>query len=160
MNARASIAVINESARGPVAIKRADKLAQDGLSKEIKMRRTLLKMGVAAAFMVVSAAAWAEGPNDGPKYPNMTSKKHYTDQRILDHNNGAPRYAVTSNPNRHYTDQRIMDHNNAAPRYAATTTSSQKPRQASRAGQRTRVVHTMRRRAPTTHANAAFAHHG
>jgi hypothetical protein len=160
MNARASIAVINESARGPVAIKRADKLAQDGLSKEIKMRRTLLKMGVAAAFMVVSAAAWAEGPNDGPKYPNMTSKKHYTDRRILDHNNGAPRYAVTSNPNRHYTDQRIMDHNNAAPRYAATTTSSQKPRQASRAGQGTRVVHTMRRRAPTTHANAAFAHHG
>jgi hypothetical protein len=135
MNARASIAVINESASGPVARKHADKLAQDGLSKEVKMRRTLLKMGVAAAFMVVSAAAWAAGPNDGPKYPNMTSNKHYTDQRIV-------------------------DHNNSAPRYAATTASSQRPSQASRAGQRTRVVHTMRRRAPTTHANAAFAHHG
>ena len=101
------------------------------------MTRTLLKMGVAAAFMVVSAGAWAAGPNDGPKYPNMTS-----------------------NPNKHYTDQRIMDHNNAAPRYAATTASSQKPNQASRAGQRTRVVHTLRRRAPVAHANEAFAHHG
>jgi len=124
------------------------------------MTRTLLKMGVAAAFMVVSAGAWAAGPNDGPKYPNMTSNKHYTDQRIMDHNNAAPRYAVTSNPNKYYTDQRIMDHNNAAPRYAATTASSQKPNQASRAGQRTRVVHTLRRRAPVAHANAAFAHHG
>ena len=124
------------------------------------MTRTLLKMGVAAVFMVVGAGAWAAGPNDGPKYPNTATNKHYTDQRIMDHNNSAPRYAVTSNPNKHYTDQRIMDHNNAAPRYAATTASSKKPSQVSRAGQRTRVVHTLRRRAPTTHANAAFAHHG
>ena len=97
------------------------------------MTRTLLKMGVAAAFMVVSVGAWAAGPNDGPKYPNTATNKHYTDQRI-------------------------MDHNNAAPRYAATTASSQKPSQASRAGQRTRVVHV--RRAPAVHANAALAHHG
>src|SRR5215468_5804350 len=122
------------------------------------MTRTLLKMGVAAAFMVVSVGAWAAGPNDGPKYPNTATNKHYTDQRIMDHNNAAPRYPVTSNPNKHYTDQRIMDHNNAAPRYAATTASSQKPSQASRAGQRTRVVHV--RRAPAVHASAALAHHG
>ena len=128
------------------------------MSKEIRMTRTLLKMGIAAAFMVVSIGAWAAGPNDGPKYPNTASNKHYTDQRIMDHNNAAPRYAVTSNPNKHYTDQRIMDHNNAAPRYATTTASSQKPSRAARAGQRTRVVRV--RRAPTVHANAGLAHHG
>ena len=101
----------------------------------------------------------AAGPNDAFNYPNAVSHKNYTDQRIMDHNNAAPRYSATTS-NKQYTDQRIMDHNNAAPRYAATTASSKKPSQVSRAGQRTRVVHILRRRAPTTHANAAFAHHG
>jgi len=122
------------------------------------MTRNLLTIGVATAFVIANFGAWAQNANDGPKYPNMTSNKHYTDQRIMDHNNAAPRYPVTSNPNKHYTDQRIMDHNNAAPRYAATTASSQKPSQASPSGQRTRVVRI--RRAPTVHANARLAHHG
>ena len=122
------------------------------------MTRTLLKMGVATALMVVSVGAWAAGPNDGPQYPSTTSNKHYTDQRIMDHTNAAPRYPVTSNPNKHYTDQRIMDHNNAAPRYPATTASSQKPNPVSGSSQGTRVVHI--RRPPAAQTNAALAPHG
>jgi hypothetical protein len=124
------------------------------------MTRNLLTLGAATAFVVASFGAWAQNANDGPKYPNMTSNKHYTDQRIMDHNNAAPRYAVTSNPNKHYTDQRIMDHNNAAPRYATSGQPHQGVGQASPARQRVRVVHTIRRHAPTVHANARLAHHG
>jgi hypothetical protein len=49
-------------------------------------------------LLLATSAAFAAGPNDGPKYPT-TRNKQYTDQRIMDHNNAAPRYAVTSNPN-------------------------------------------------------------
>jgi hypothetical protein len=140
-----------------------DKMAQDSSTGRSGMTRMLLTIGAAVTFMVASTGAWAQGVNEGPKYPSMVSNKHYTDQRIMDHTNAAPRYAVTSNPNKHYTDQRIMDRNNAAPRYAVTAATSQGRQgvgQASRTGQRTRVVHTVPRRAPTTHANAALAHHG
>jgi hypothetical protein len=60
------------------------------------MKRSLLTLAAAVTFTAASSFAFAAGPNDGPKYPNMESHKQYKDQRILDHNNGAPRYAVTS----------------------------------------------------------------
>ena len=124
------------------------------------MKRSLLTLAAAVTFTAASSFAFAAGPNDGPKYPNMESHKQYKDQRILDHTNAAPRYAVTAT-NKQYKDQRILDHNNAAPRYAVTTTSGQPHQvvgQASRARQR--VVHTIRRHAPTAHANDGPVHHG
>jgi hypothetical protein len=54
----------------------------------------VLTISAAAVFMAASVAAWA-GPNDGPKYPDMATNKQYPDQRIMDHNNAAPRYAVS-----------------------------------------------------------------
>ena len=121
------------------------------------MTRNLLTIGAATAFVVASFGAWAQNANDGPKYPNMESHKHYKDVRNLDHNNPSPRYEVTTT-NKQYKDQRILDHNNAAPRYAATTTNGQA--RASLARQSVRVVHTSRRHAPTVHANTRLAHHG
>jgi hypothetical protein len=123
------------------------------------MTRKLLTIGAATAFVVASFGAWAQNPNDGPKYPNMESHKHYKDVRNLDHNNAAPRYEATTT-NKHYKDVRNLDHNNAAPRYAVTTTDGQGVGQPSPARQRVRVVHTIRRHAPTAHANAGLAHHG
>jgi hypothetical protein len=126
-----------------------------------QMTRKLLTIGAATAFVVASFGAWAQNANDGPKYPNMESHKHYKDQRILDHANAAPRYATATN--KQYKDQRILDHNNGAPRYAVTTTSGEPHQgvgQASPARQRVRVVHPIRRHAPTAHANAGLAHHG
>ena len=102
------------------------------------MTRKLLTIGAATAFVVASFGAWAQNANEGPKYPNMEFHKQYKDQRILDHNNAAPRYAVA-------------------------TTSGQPHQgvgQASPARQRVRVVHTIRHHAPTAHANARLAHHG
>ena len=60
------------------------------------MTRKILMLAVAAAFTTASGYALAQGANGGPKYPNMESHKQYTDKRIVDHNNGAPRYAVTT----------------------------------------------------------------
>jgi hypothetical protein len=118
----------------------------------------------ATILLLVNSAAFAAGPNDGPKYPSATSHKQYTDQPIMDHNNGAPRYAVTSNPNKQYSDTRIMDHNNAAPRYSATASTNQRSQNTTafrRAGQGTRVVRRPYRYAPVAaHANGALAHHG
>jgi hypothetical protein len=125
------------------------------------MKRTLM-MSAASILMLASSTAWAAGPNDGPKYPVTTSNKHYTDQRIMDHNNGAPRYAVTSNPNKQYTDKRIMDHNNGAPRYPVTAAGSQ-PSQSAGAVRRPsqRVVRRTYRYAPVTaHSGRAVAPHG
>jgi hypothetical protein len=122
------------------------------------MTRKLLTIGAATVFVVASFGAWAQNANDGPKYPNMESHKHYQDVRNLDHNNPSPRYEATT-ANKQYQDQRILDHNNAAPRYATTTTNSQAQGVAP-ARQRVRVVHTIRRHAPTVHANARLAHHG
>jgi len=87
------------------------------------MKRSLLTLAAAVTFTAASSFAFAAGPNDGPKYPNMESHKQYKDQRILDHTNAAPRYAVTAT-NKQYKDQRILDHNNGAPRYAVTSTTS------------------------------------
>ena len=87
------------------------------------MKRSLLTLAAAVTFTAASSFAFAAGPNDGPKYPNMESHKQYKDQRILDHTNAAPRYAVTAT-NKQYKDQRILDHNNGAPRYAVTSTAS------------------------------------
>ena len=97
------------------------------------MTRKILTLGAATAFVVASFGAWAQNANDGPKYPNMESHKHYKDVRNLDHNNPSPRYAVTT---------------------------TQGVGQASPARRRVRVVHTIRRQAPTIHANARLVHHG
>ena len=123
------------------------------------MAKTLLTIGAATAFVVASFGAWAQNANDGPKYPNMESHKHYKDVRNLDHNNPSPRYEATTT-NKQYKDVRNLDHNNAAPRYAVTATGGQGVGQPSPARQRVRVVHTIRRHAPTVHANARLAHHG
>jgi hypothetical protein len=127
------------------------------------MRRTFVT-SAATVFLLASSAAFAAGPNDGPKYPTATSNKQYTDQRIMDHNNGAPRYAVTSNPSKQYSDKRIMDHNNGAPRYpvtASTNHGSQNATALRRVGQGTRVVRRPNRYGPVAaHANGALAHHG
>ena len=124
------------------------------------MTRKLLTIGATTAFVVASFGAWAQNANDGPKYPNMESHKHYKDQRNLDHDNAAPRYEATTT-NKHYKDVRILDHNNAAPRYAVTTTSGQQRCWSAFSRSPTcGVVHTIRRYAPTVHANARLAHHG
>src|ERR1700755_23609 len=106
------------------------------------MKRTIVT-GAATILLLASSVAFAAGPNDGPKYPTTTSNKQYTDQRIVDHNNAAPRYAVTSNPNNQYSDKRIMDHNNGPPRYpvtASTTRGSQNAAAVRRLGPGTRIV--------------------
>ena len=118
----------------------------------------------AAAILLLASSAAFAGPNDGPKYPTTTSNKQYTDQRIMDHNNGAPRYAVTSNPTKQYGDKRIMDHNNGAPRYPVAASSNQGPQNASavrRVGQGARIVRRPTRYGPVAaHANGAFRYHG
>lgn len=127
------------------------------------MKRTFVT-SAATILLLASSAAFAAGPNDGPKYPTATSNKQYTDQRIADHNNAAPRYAVTSNPSKQYSDKRIMDHNNGAPRYPVTASAnqgSQNPSTLRRAGQGTSVVRRAYRYGPVAaHANGAPAHHG
>ena len=60
------------------------------------MAGRLLTFTAAAALTLASGLALAQSPNDGPKYLNMESHKHYKDVRNLDHNNASPRYAVTS----------------------------------------------------------------
>ena len=127
------------------------------------MKRTFLTTA-ATILVLASSAAFAAGANDGPKYPTMTSNKQYTDQRIMDHNNGAPRYAVTSNPSKQYSDKRIMDHNNGAPRYPVTASTNQGPQNATalrRAGQGTRVVRRPNHYGTVAaHANGALRYHG
>jgi hypothetical protein len=124
------------------------------------MKRTFVTTA-ATMLLLATSAAFAAGHNDGPKYPTTTSNKQYTDQRIMDHNNAAPRYAVTSNPNNHYTDKRIMDHNNAAPRYSVTASTNQNANAVRRAGQRTRVVRRAYRYGPVAaHANGVLGYHG
>ncbi len=83
------------------------------------MTKKLITAALASAFAITSGIALA-GPNDSIKYPNAESHKQYSDQRIMDHNNAAPRYPVTSS-NKQYSAQRIMSPNNPAPRYTATT---------------------------------------
>ena len=126
------------------------------------MKQTFVT-SAAIILLLASSAAFA-GPNDGPKYPTTTSNKQYTDQRIMDHNNGAPRYAVTSNSSKQYTDKRIMDHNNGAPRYPATASTSQGSPNANalrRAVQGTRMVRRPNRYGPVAvHAKGTLAHHG
>jgi hypothetical protein len=124
------------------------------------MKRTFVT-SAATILLLASSAAFAAGPNDGPKYPTATSHKQYTDQRIADHNNAAPRYAVTSNPSKQYSDKRIMDHNNGAPRYPVTASANQNANGARRAGRGTSVVRRAHRYGPVAvHANGALAHHG
>jgi len=123
------------------------------------MKRTFLT--TAATMLLLATSAAFAGPNDGPKYPTTTSNRQYTDQRIMDHNNAAPRYAVTSNLNHQYTDKRIMDHNNAAPRYSVTASTNHNTNAVRRAGQRTRVVRPAYRNGPVAaHANGALGYHG
>jgi hypothetical protein len=118
----------------------------------------------AAAILLLASSAAFAGPNDGPKYPTTTSNKQYTDQRIMDHNNGAPRYAVTSNPSKQYADKRIRDHNNGAPRYPVAVSTNQGPQNARavrRVGQGARSVRRPTHYGPVAaHANGAFRYHG
>jgi hypothetical protein len=127
------------------------------------MNRTFVT-SAATILLLASSAAFAAGPNDGPKYPTATSNKQYTDQRIMDHNNAAPRYAVTSNPSKQYSDKRIVHHNNAAPRYSATAATNQGSQNANALRQADRGTHVVRRpnryRPVAAHANGAPAHHG
>jgi hypothetical protein len=90
---------------------------------EDDMARRLLTFTVAAALTLATGLALAQSPNDGPKYPNMESHKHYKDVRNLDHNNASPRYPNMES-HKHYKDVRNLDHNNASPRYAVTSTAS------------------------------------
>jgi hypothetical protein len=60
------------------------------------MTQKLIALAVASAFAISSGIALAAGPNDAFKYPNAESHKNYTDQRIMDHNNAAPRYPATT----------------------------------------------------------------
>jgi hypothetical protein len=125
------------------------------------MKRAFVTSAATVILLLAGSAAWAVGPNDGPKYPTTTSNKHYTDQRIMDHNNGAPRYAVTISPNKQYTDKRIMDHNNGAPRYAVTAAGSQPSHSAAIRRSNQRVVRRAYRYAPVTaHSGGAVAPHG
>jgi hypothetical protein len=87
------------------------------------MAGRLLTFTAAAALTLASGLALAQSPNDGPKYPNMESHKHYKDVRNLDHNNASPRYPNMES-HKHYKDVRNLDHNNASPRYAVTSTAS------------------------------------
>jgi hypothetical protein len=127
------------------------------------MKRTIVT-GAATILLLASSVAFAAGPNDGPKYPTTTSNKQYTDQRIVDHNNAAPRYAVTSNPNNQYSDKRIMDHNNGAPRYpvtASTNRGSQNAAAVRRLGPGTRIVRRPYGYGPVAaHASGAVRYHG
>jgi hypothetical protein len=81
----------------------------------------LIVLAIASAFAVTSGVALAEGPNDGPKYPNMESHKQFQAYRNQDHNNAAPRYPVTATTNKNYPAYRNQDHNNPSPRYAVTS---------------------------------------
>ena len=102
------------------------------------MKRAFLTTA-ATILVLASSAAFAAGPNDGPKYPTTTSNKQYTDQRIMDHNNGAPRYPVA----------------------ASTNQRSQNATSVRRAGQGTRVVRRPNRYGPVAaHANGALGYHG
>lgn len=115
------------------------------------MPRRLLLITAAAALTAASNLAFAQSPNDGPKYPNMESHKQYKDVRNLDHNNPSPRYAATT-ANKQYKDVRNLDHNNPSPRYTATSTAS--TRQRASMNRKTRyTVHAL-------HRSAANGNHG
>ena len=73
------------------------------------MAARLLTFTAAAALTLASGLALAQSPNDGPKYPNMESHKHYKDVRNLDHNNASPRYPNMES-HKHYKDARNLDH--------------------------------------------------
>ena len=60
------------------------------------MNQKLITLTIASAFAITSGIAFAAGPNDAFNYPNAESRKIYTDQRIMDHNNAAPRYPVAA----------------------------------------------------------------
>jgi hypothetical protein len=60
------------------------------------MTQKLTIVAFASAFTITSGIALAAGPNDAFNYPKAESHKNYTDQRIMDHNNAAPRYAATA----------------------------------------------------------------
>ena len=122
------------------------------------MNRTF--MTSAATILLLTSSAFAAGPNDGPKYPTATSNKQYTDQRIMDHNNAAPRYTVTSNPSKQYSDKRIMDHNNAAPRYSATAAGNEVRNAGIAQRSSQRIVHRTYRSPVTAHASGRLAHRG
>jgi hypothetical protein len=127
------------------------------------MKRTFVT-SAATILLLASSAAWAAGPNEGPKYAITHSNKQYSDQRIMDHNNAAPRYAVTSNPNKQYTDKRIMDNNNRAPRYPVTASANQGAQGASPLRRPTlgsRGVRGSYRYGPVAaHANGSLRYHG
>jgi hypothetical protein len=85
------------------------------------MTQKLIAVAMASAFALTSGVAFAQSPNDGPKYPNMESHKQFKAYRNQDHNNASPRYPVTATTNKNYPAYRNQDHNNASPRYAVTT---------------------------------------
>ena len=60
------------------------------------MTQKLTILAIASAFALTSGVAFAEGPNDGPKYPSMESHKQFQAYRNQDHNNPSPRYATTT----------------------------------------------------------------
>jgi hypothetical protein len=87
------------------------------------MTRKLLLVAVTSAVSAISGVAFAQGANDGPKYPNMESHKQYQASRNQDHNNPSPRYTATTTSAQHPA-YRNQDHNNPSPRYATTTKQS------------------------------------
>jgi hypothetical protein len=91
------------------------------------MTQKLITLAIASAFVLTSGVAFAEGPNDGPKYPNMESHKQFQAYRNQDHNNASPRYPVTATTNKNYAAYRNQDHNNPSPRYATTTKQTATP---------------------------------
>jgi hypothetical protein len=102
------------------------------------MTRMFLTISAAVVLTAASWTAWA-GPNDGPKYPSTVTNKQYPDQRIMDHNNAAPRYPLS----------------------AAAQSANQNGRAAQRAGTGNAAVAVTRRPVPrSTHARVGNAPHG
>jgi hypothetical protein len=91
------------------------------------MTQKLTILAMASAFALASGVAFAESPNDGPKYPSMESHKQFQAYRNQDHNNPSPRYSVTATTTKNYPTYRNQDHNNPSPRYAATTKQTATP---------------------------------
>jgi hypothetical protein len=109
------------------------------------MTQKLIILAIASAFALTSGVAFAEGPNDGPKYPSMESHKQFQAYRNQDHNNPSPRYSVTTTTTKNYQANRNQDHNNPSQRYATTkqtatpTAGARSPRYQVRSTQR-RVI--------------------
>jgi hypothetical protein len=102
----------------------SDRKKQDG-GPPVTQKLTML--AIASVFAATSGVAFAQNPNDGPKYPNMESHKQFKEFRNEDHNNPSPRYSMATPTNKNYAAYRNQDHNNMSPRYAVTTKQTATP---------------------------------